>query len=113
MNSTFTTSKKIFVNNNEINLDLILEDELILCGTCMYYSKEKECIVGLSCAKVTIYQCGLKIASTITNLCGNYSLRIPKSLNYTICVCKDKKRKCNEINCSNSNFCLLNFIFNN
>lgn len=41
MESYFIVSKKLIVNNNEINLDLFLEDEMFFCGTCMYYDKEK------------------------------------------------------------------------
>lgn len=68
--------------------------------------------MGLSCAKVTIYQDNVKVASTITNCCGIYYLKVPKSMNYIISVFKKEKKQCKKVKYYNSNFCLLNFIFN-
>lgn len=105
-------SKKIIVNKNEVKVDMKLEtNQMILCGTCMRYSKEKECIVGVSDAKICIFNNYKKIKQIRTDHCGNYYTTIPKTKEYIICVCKNNKRQKKTIICNNTHFYMKHFIF--
>lgn len=106
-------SKKVIINKNELKVDFNLESNyMILCGTCMYYNKEKSCISGLPCTKVCIFKDYKKIKKIRTDCCGSYYTKIPISKEYIICACAlNQKRKSNVI-CGNSHFCMKHFIFN-
>lgn len=112
MSKEKNVSKEVIINKNEIKVDLQLEsDYMILCGTCMYYNKVKDCIVGLPCAKVCIFKDYKKIKQIRSDSCGNYYTTLSKSKEYIICVCKDKKKKRVNVICNNSYFCMKHFIF--
>ena len=112
MSKERNVSKEVIINKNELKVDLELEtDNMILCGTCMYYNKEKQCIVGLSCAKICIFKDYKKIKQLRTDCCGNYYTTLSKNKEYIICVCKKKKMKKENIICNNSRFFMKHFIF--
>lgn len=105
-------SKKVVINKNELKVDLELEsDYMILCGTCMYYCKEQDCILGLSCAKICIFKDCKKSKQIKTDCCGNYYTTLLRDKKYIICVCKDKKKQKKNVICNNSHFCMQHFIF--
>ena len=105
-------SKEVIINKNEVKVDLKLEsDYMILCGTCMYYNKEQDCIIGLSCAKICIFKGCKNIKQIRTDCCGNYYTTLSRAKEYVICVCKDKKKKRVNVSCNNSPFCMKHFIF--
>lgn len=106
-------SKEVIIKQNELKVDMKLNSEhMILCGTCMCYSKEKQCIVGLSCIKLCIFKDYKKIKQITTDACGNYYTTVPKSKDYMICLCNNKEKKKQNIVCNNSHFCMKHFIFN-
>lgn len=105
--------KEVVINKNELKVDMELElESMILCGTCMYYKKEKDCIVGVSYANVCIFKKYKKIKKVKTDCCGNYYAVIPRSKEYIICVCKNDKRQKKNVICNSSHFCMHHFIFN-
>lgn len=106
-------SKEVIINKNELKVDLELEsDYMILCGICMYYSKEKECIIGLSCAKICIFKDYQKIKQISTDCYGNYYTTLPRTKEYVICICKQCQKQKKNIICNNSHFCMKHFVFN-
>lgn len=112
MSKEKNVSKKVVVNKNELKVDLELEsDNMILCGTCMYYNKGKKCIVGLSCAKICIFKDYKKSKQIKTDCCGNYYTTLPRAKDYTICVCKKELKQRKNVTCNNSHFCMKHFIF--
>lgn len=105
-------SKEVIINKNELKVDLELEsDHMIICGTCMYYNKEKGCIVGLSCTKICIFKDYKKVKQIRTDCCGNYYTTLPRSEEYILCLCKAEKKQRVKVICNNSHFCMKHFIF--
>lgn len=104
--------KEVIINNDEVKVDLLIEKEcMIICGSCMYYSKKLKKIGKLSSANICIFKNNKKIRQLKTNKCGHYCVVVPISNCYTICMCKNKFKQIKEIHCNNANFCMLHFIF--
>ena len=87
------------------------DNQMILCGTCMYLDTCKCCIKGMSCACINVYQGGVNVGRTECDAYGNYYLVVPRSACTMISACKGEKEQCINVETNNSNFCMKHFIF--